>query len=100
MRRLFWLGLGAAAGIAIARRLGRAAQAVTPAALSSSLAESLRELGDAVHYSIDQVRDAMSAREAELYDVLGVEPPPATPAAVGTPALSQNAVTTPAVERR
>ena len=74
MRRLFWVGLGAAVGVLVVRRLGRAAHAFTPAGISRSLAESVRELGDAVHYFADQVRQGMSEREAQLSRDLGITP--------------------------
>jgi hypothetical protein len=71
--RLFWVGLGAAAGVLVVRRLTAVAQAVTPAGLSASLGESVRELGDAVRYFTEQVRAATAEREHELYTVLGVD---------------------------
>ena len=85
MRRTFWMALGAAAGVVVARGLNRAAQALTPTAISTSLAESVRELGDAVRYFAEQVRAGMVEREAELYSVLGVPPAPTRPAASPPP---------------
>ena len=72
MSRLFWIGLGAAAGVLVARRLTRAAQQLTPAGISSSIGESVRELGDAFSYFADQVREGMAERETQLYDSLGI----------------------------
>jgi hypothetical protein len=71
--RLFWVGLGAAAGVLLVRRLTAVAHSVTPAGLSTSLGESVRELGDAVRYFTEQVRAGMAQREHELYTVLGVD---------------------------
>ena len=72
VRRLFWLALGAAAGIYGMRRVSRAAQAVSPTGLASSLAEvadALRELGA-------EVRAGMAEREVELRQALGIDAAP------------------------
>jgi hypothetical protein len=77
--RLFWAALGAAAGVYAVRRLGRAAQAYTPAGVAnglSDLGEGLRELAAAV-------RDGMAEREAELREALGIDV--ATPEAPAAP---------------
>lgn len=62
MRRLFWLALGVTAGILVVRRLERITRKATPAGLGESLAGAL----DAVRDLADDVREQMSAREAEL----------------------------------
>src|SRR3712207_3255570 len=69
MRRLFWVALGAVAGVLVVRRLTRAVEAYTPAGVSRSLSdlgEGLRELADAV-------REGMAEREQELRIALGVD---------------------------
>jgi Family of unknown function (DUF6167) len=69
VRRLFWVALGATAGVLVVRRLSRTAAAYTPQGLgrsASSLAASLRDLADAV-------REGMAEREAELRLALGVD---------------------------
>lgn len=69
MSRLFWAGLGAAAGVYAVRRVTRAAQAYTPAGVAhglSDLGQGLRELADAV-------REGMAEREEELRAALGVD---------------------------
>jgi len=69
MRRVFWIALGATAGVLVARRLTRTAQAYTPQGLGQSLAgaaDSLRDLADAV-------REGMAERERELRVALGVD---------------------------
>lgn len=69
MRRLFWVALGAAAGVLVVRKVGRAAQAYTPEGMArsaASLGEGLRELADAV-------REGMVEREQELRIALGVD---------------------------
>ncbi len=69
MRRLFWVALGATAGVLVVRRLSRAAEAYTPEGLGRSLssaADALRDLADAV-------REGMAEREQELRVALGVD---------------------------
>ena len=69
MRRLFWVALGAAAGVLVIRKLGQAAQAYTPEGLGRSaatVADGLRDLADAV-------REGMAEREQELRVALGVD---------------------------
>ena len=69
MRRVFWLALGATAGVLVVRKITRTAQAFTPAGLATSAGG----LGDSVRYFADQVRAGMVEREAELRDALGID---------------------------
>ena len=69
MRRLFWIVLGAVAGVLVARRVGRVLEAYTPAGMghsAASIGEGLRELASAV-------REGMAEREEELRLALGVD---------------------------
>lgn len=69
MRRVFWIALGATAGVLVVRKVTKAAEAYTPAGMSRSIAslgEGLRELADAV-------REGMAEREEELRIALGVD---------------------------
>lgn len=75
MRRLFWLGIGAAVGVAGVRKLTRTAEAFTPQGIAGSFAG----LGDTVRDFADDVKAAMREREHDLMDALGVN-------ADGTPA--------------
>ncbi len=74
MRRLFWtglgVGLGAAAGILVARRLRRTADALTPSSIAGGAVGRLKAFaGD--------VREGMAEREAELHEALsGGDPYP------------------------
>lgn len=80
MRRLFWAGLGVAAGVMLTRRATRAVEQFTPAGMTDRLAESIGNLGDAVRQFGEDVRDAMWDREDELRDALGLndlQPDPA-----------------------
>lgn len=69
MGRLFWIGLGAGAGVLVVRRLTRTAQAYTP----EGVAESLSGIGDAIREFADTVREGMDTRETELRVALGVD---------------------------
>ena len=69
MARLFWVALGAAAGVYAVRKVTKAAEAYTPAGVAhglSDFADGLRELADAV-------REGMSEREEELRLALGID---------------------------
>jgi Family of unknown function (DUF6167) len=69
MRRLFWVALGATAGVLVVRKISKVADAYTPEGVGrslSSLADALRDVADAV-------RTGMAEREAELRLALGVD---------------------------
>jgi hypothetical protein len=70
MRRLFWtalgIGFGAVGGVLVAKRLRRTAEAFTPSSIAGGLAGSVKGF-------IDDVREGMAEREADLYEALGVE---------------------------
>jgi hypothetical protein len=69
MARLFWIALGAAAGVYAVRKVGKAAEAYTPTGVAhglSDFADGLRELADAV-------REGMAEREEELRLALGID---------------------------
>lgn len=69
MGRLFWVTLGATAGVLVVRKLTRTAQAYTPEGMASGLAS----LGDGLREFAAAVREGMDAREAELRVALGVD---------------------------
>ena len=73
MRRLFWTAFGAAVGVLAVRRVGRAAEALTPPALAASLSEAVAELGEAVRDFAADVREGMAERESELRSELGLD---------------------------
>ena len=66
MRRLFWLGVGLAAGAYLTRRATEAAQNLTPSGIGANLADGLRELGAGLGAFGAEVRAGMQAREQEL----------------------------------
>ncbi len=75
MRRLFWLAMGVTIGALVVRRLGRAAEKMTPAGIGASIAEGLRDLADAIGDFGADVRDAMAEREQELRAGTGLDAP-------------------------
>ncbi len=66
VRRVFWLAVGATAGVYVVRKVTRTAHAFTPA----GVAERAGTLAEALRYFADEVRAAMSEREAELREAL------------------------------
>ena len=62
MRRLFWVALGAAAGVAIVRQVTKKAEALTP----SGIGRSVSRLGDTFRAFAEDVRAGMAEREQEL----------------------------------
>jgi hypothetical protein len=70
MKRLFWLGVGMAAGAYATRRATDAAHRLTPAGIGANLADGLRELGAGLGAFGAEVRAGMTAREQELTALL------------------------------
>lgn len=66
MSRLFWLGLGVAAGVVINRKVTATARQLTPAGAAANVGEGLRELATAVGAFGAEVRLGMAEREHEL----------------------------------
>ena len=66
MKRMFWLGVGLAAGAYVARRVQSAAESLTPAGIGANLADGLRELGAGIGAFGAEVRAGMAEREHEL----------------------------------
>lgn len=79
MRRLFWVAVGAAAGVYAVRKVQKTLHAYS----ASGLADRASGLGAQLRAFTDDVRDGMAQREAELREALGMEPAheaPLTPA--------------------
>ncbi|WP_236791283.1 hypothetical protein [Amycolatopsis sp. GM8] len=70
MKRLFWLGVGVVAGVAVTRKAGQAARQATPAGLAENLGDAARELAGAIGSFGADVRAGMSERERELRDMV------------------------------
>lgn len=74
MRRLFWVALGATAGVLVVRKLTRMAHNVTPEGASDRVSEAVSGLGQAIRDFADDVRAGMDEREADLRLALGITP--------------------------
>jgi hypothetical protein len=64
--RIFYVVLGATAGVLLVRRLSRAAEAWTPEGIGGRVAA-------AVGGFVDTVREGMAERETELRSALGID---------------------------
>ena len=71
MRRLFWVAVGAAAGVYAVRKVQKTLHSYSP----SGLAERAGGLGETVRLFAEEVRDRAAEREAELRDALGLTDP-------------------------
>ncbi len=74
MKRLFWLGIGVIAGVAISRKAGQAAKQATPAGLAGNIGEAISELAGAIGTFGAEVRAGMAEREEELAKVVEAAP--------------------------
>lgn len=92
MKRLFWLGVGVAAGVAASRKASATGRRATPAGLAANLGTAVRELAGAVGAFGAEVRAGMTERESELAAVME--------RASGTSTLRDAAGATPARARR
>ena len=68
MRRLFWVAVGAAAGVYAVRKVQKTLQAYSP----SGLAERAGGVGDQLRGFAEEVRAGMAQRETELREALGM----------------------------
>ena len=66
MRRMLWLGVGLAVGALVVRAVTKKAQAFTPRGVAASARDSAVGLVDSVRAFVDDVRDGMAEREAEI----------------------------------
>ena len=78
MKRLFWLGVGVASGVALSKKARAAKKQASPEGLAGSIGSALRELAGAIGSFGADVRAGMSERQEELADVVerrsGVSP--------------------------
>ena len=85
MGRLFWIALGAAAGVYAVRKITQTAHAYSPQGVAEGLSGSLSNFGEAFRDFADAVREGAAEREAELRAALAgdviVDPTSADPAA-------------------
>ena len=67
MRRMLWLGIGLAVGALVVRAVTKKARAFTPQGMAASARDSASGLVETVRVFIDDVRDGMAEREAEIH---------------------------------
>ncbi|GAA1520849.1 hypothetical protein GCM10009827_040700 [Dactylosporangium maewongense] len=67
MRRMLWLGIGLAIGALVVRAVTKKAQAFTPQGIAASARDSAVGLAGTVRGFVDDVRDGMAEREAEIH---------------------------------
>ncbi|MHB2023539.1 MAG: DUF6167 family protein [Mycobacteriales bacterium] len=72
MHRLFWVALGATAGVLVVRKLTRAANAWTPEGIAERTSSLGARLSEAAGQFRATVSEAAAAREAELRGALGL----------------------------
>lgn len=72
MRRLFWLTMGATAGVLIVRQLSKAARTMTPEGAADKATNAANNLADAVRVFAEDVKAGMADRDHELRDALGI----------------------------
>jgi hypothetical protein len=80
MKRLFWLGVGVAAGVVLSRKASETAHAVTPAGIAGNVGDAISELAGALGTFGADIRAGMAERERELNDTVeqrtGINPSP------------------------
>ncbi|HEX4704309.1 MAG TPA: hypothetical protein VH352_19435 [Pseudonocardiaceae bacterium] len=80
MKRLLWLGIGVAAGVALSRKAGQAARQATPAGIAGNVGDAISELAGALGTFGADIRAGMAERERELADTVvrrtGIDPRP------------------------
>ena len=67
MRRLFWLGLGVAVGVVVARQVTRTVQAYSPAGIAGQARNSAAGLIGSVRDFVADVREGMAEREEQIH---------------------------------
>jgi hypothetical protein len=67
MRRMLWLGIGLAVGALVVRAVTKKVQAFTPQGMAASARDSAVGLAGSVRLFLDDVRDGMAEREAEIH---------------------------------
>ncbi|GAB3281665.1 DUF6167 family protein [Kineosporia babensis] len=80
MARLFWIAVGAGAGVYAVRKLTKTVEQYSPAGMSDSFSSSLASFGDGLREVAEVIREGMAEREQELRSALGVD-------ASGAPAM-------------
>jgi hypothetical protein len=67
VKRMLWLGIGLAVGALVVRAVTKKARAFTPQGLAASARDSATGVLGSVRDFIDDVRDGMVEREADIH---------------------------------
>lgn len=73
VKRVFWIALGATAGVLVVRKASKTLRKFTPSGIADGAAGLPGAIGEAIQDFADDVRAAAAEREFELYRVLGVD---------------------------
>jgi hypothetical protein len=76
VRRLFWVSMGATAGVLVFRKVTAAAKELTPAGIADRVSDSGGSLLDSLKEFFEDVRELAQDREDELNVALGIDVPP------------------------
>ncbi|MBC7291225.1 MAG: hypothetical protein H5T83_07805 [Actinotalea sp.] len=82
MRRLFWVAVGAAGAVVVARRLEETARRYTPAGVAERVEVAGERTTQAMGNALERFRAARAEREQELLTTLLVTPEDGDPHAV------------------
>lgn len=72
MRRLFWVALGATAGVLIVRQVTKVARTMTPEGAANKATGAVNNLADAIREFKDDVSAGMAQRDHALREALGI----------------------------
>ncbi len=75
VKRVFWVALGATAGVLVVRKASKTLRKFTPSGIADGAAGLPGAIGEAIQDFADDVRAAAAEREFELYRVLGMDVP-------------------------
>jgi hypothetical protein len=67
MKRVLWLGIGLAVGALVFRAISKKAATFTPGGLAGSVRDTASGLVDSVRSFVEDIRDGMAEREAEIH---------------------------------
>lgn len=73
VKRVFWVALGATAGVLVVRKASKALRKFTPTGIAEGASGLPGAVSGAFQDFADDVRAAAAEREFELYRVLGVD---------------------------
>ncbi|WP_129662474.1 DUF6167 family protein [Phytoactinopolyspora endophytica] len=72
MRRLFWIALGATAGVLVVRKLTKAADSLTPEGAADRLSGAMNSVSHSIREFTAEVKAGMAERDGELREALGI----------------------------